>query len=218
MNQQPAKQQHKPPRPSLLGSSIFMLFKMTLISLASWFVLTLWFTGQCFFKGTDFALAQADGIVISNTSVLENSQSELAKILAAWFYCCHEKLSHLLDQYNFLRNTAIQTASNLLLTATEIDLSRLLVFLLALPLLILIGFVFMTDGLVSRDIRKFQGVRESTFLFHRAKHLLNFCFFILFFIYLSIPFALSPILFLTLQGVLLGLLIRFSAAHFKKYV
>ena len=219
MNQQtPPAKQPKQSRPGILSGGIFMLFKMALISLASWFVLTAWFMGECFIKGPEFALAQAQGIVNLNVNFIEQNQSSWAKHVIAWFYSCHEKFMNLAHKWDFLRLSFLQTAGNLLLMTTEIDLSRLFIFLLAMPLLALCLFIGITDGLVKRDIRKFQGARESTFTFHRSKHLMQFCFFLPFFIYLSLPIAITPLVILVTQGILLGAVVWLSTAYFKKYL
>ena len=55
---------------------------------------------------------------------------------------------------------------------------RFFIFLLALPLFILFVCLGCVDGLVQRDIRKFQAARESTYFFHRIKRTWTFCFFV----------------------------------------
>ena len=109
----------------------------------------------------------------------------------------------------------------LLLKTSEIVLTRLIQYELSLPLFVVVIGVLAIDGLVMRDIRRFQGARESTFIFHRAKRGLSVCIFIPFLIYLACPISLSSLgsaLFLLLHAMLVGLLLRIAITHFKKYV
>ena len=210
--------QHKQKQPGLFSSSIFMLFKMALISLLSWFALLVYFTTACFIKGPELALVQAQSIVTLNTDLIMQSRSSLAKRIAEYFYNCHEKLLNVINQYNIFKLSFLQTASHIVLSVTDIILSRLFIFLLAVPLLALILLISATDGLVKRDIRKFQGARESAFAFHRTKHLLQVCFFLPFFIYLGFPFAMTPIPILAIQALLLGTVVWLATTYFKKYL
>lgn len=106
----------------------------------------------------------------------------------------------------------------LLLIITDIVICRLAIFIKAFPLFGLSLMIFITDGLVYRDIRKFQAGRESTLFFHRAKLLMRFCLFIPLFIYLSIPLFISPILIFIIQSLMLGISVKFAAMYFKKYI
>ena len=54
-------------------------------------------------------------------------------------------------------------------------------------------FVLIVDGLGQRDIRKFQGARESAFIFHRIKPLTATLFYAAFLAYSSAPCFVSPI-------------------------
>ena len=95
---------------------------------------------------------------------------------------------------------------------------RVVIYFKMLPLFMLALTVGFIDGLVQRDIRKFQGARESTFFFHRILLLFKFTFFTPLLIYFSLPFFVSPVLFFGLQSIGLGVLIQMAARSFKKYV
>jgi len=120
-----------------------------------------------------------------------------------------------------LYNTAnlfTSEALKLLLITTDIILCRVEIFVKALPLFGLTLMIFVTDGLVYRDIRKFQAGRESTLFFHRAKLLMSFCLLIPLFFYLSIPLFISPMLIFIVQSLMLGISIKLAAMYFKKYI
>jgi energy-coupling factor transporter transmembrane protein EcfT len=78
--------------------------------------------------------------------------------------------------------------------------------------------VLMIDGLALRDKRKFQGARESTFLFHRLKPLAKLSFFSLFIIYMVMPYGISPSVFLIPMVALSSLFTMLSIKSFKKYL
>lgn len=214
----PTAKPQKTKHPSLFSKIVFTLFKLTLLSLASWFMLMVWFLGESFYKSQNTALQQAQIIAFNNAEFIKNSASSWAHQLTQWLFLFHQGLLSVINHLVIFKVQFIQTFLYLTLAVTEISVTRLFILVLALPLLSLILFVFVTDGLVKRDIRKFQGARESSFLFHRVKQSLGFCFFSPFFIYLSLPFTINPILFLTLQGLLLGMVVHLSTTYFKKYV
>lgn len=95
---------------------------------------------------------------------------------------------------------------------------RLWVLMTALPLFLLSLSMGLVDGLVQRDIRKFQGARESTLLFHRIKR----CGAVIFFLPLLAYFAwlspVSPLWFLMPMAIALGCWLALGLRLFKKYV
>ena len=106
----------------------------------------------------------------------------------------------------------------LLLITTDIIVCRLEVLIKAFPLFGLSLMIFVTDGLVYRDIRKFQAGRESTLFFHRAKLLMSFCLFMPIFFYLCVPIFISPMLIFMVQSLVLGISVKLAAMYFKKYI
>ncbi len=208
----------KPKHPGLISQVIFVTIKILLLTLLAWFLLIVWFSIISLLKDPVGALQQAESIVLLNIRFIENSPSFLAEQIASALYNFHQNLTAILNYINFPKYPLIQSCIQLLGIITEIAVSRLFIFILALPLFLLISFIGLTDGLVKRDIRKFQGARESTFTFHRMKHLHSFLFFIPLFIYLSVPVPITPTLFLTGQAILLGFVTMLSATYFKKYL
>jgi integrating conjugative element membrane protein (TIGR03747 family) len=95
---------------------------------------------------------------------------------------------------------------------------RLFIFILSFPLWLSVLFVMIVDGLVQRDIRKFQAARESTFLFHRLKLLTENLFYSFFLIYMSMPIAIQPEALLLPTVIIVSVLFKLSIKYYKKYV
>lgn len=104
------------------------------------------------------------------------------------------------------------------LLVTQLILTRLAILVLAIPMFLLFGLVGMADGLMQRDLRKFGGGRESTFLFHRAKSWVVWLPTMGSFLYLTLPLAISPTFFLLPFAVIFGYMISVTMRTFKKYV
>ncbi len=97
-------------------------------------------------------------------------------------------------------------------------LVRLLILVLALPLILMAVFVGLVDGLVRRDVRKFGAGRESGFFYHRAKASLIPLAVLPWVVYLALPISLHPLLILLPSAALLGLAVSLTAGSFKKYL
>jgi integrating conjugative element membrane protein (TIGR03747 family) len=96
--------------------------------------------------------------------------------------------------------------------------TRLFIFFLSGPFVLLCVFLGLVDGLVQRDIRKFQAARESTYLFHRIKKMWKPFFFVPLFFYFACPLVVSFLWFLLPMVIGLSVLIKISLQSFKKYV
>lgn len=101
---------------------------------------------------------------------------------------------------------------------TLMTLTRCVILILTSPLFILAALVGFTDGLVSRDLRRFGAGRESAFIYHHAKRMVTPIFLTGWLIYLSLPFSTHPNLFLLPCALLFGLMIAIATSSFKKYL
>lgn len=101
---------------------------------------------------------------------------------------------------------------------TLMTLTRCVILVLTAPLFILAAIVGFTDGLVSRDLRRFGAGRESAFVYHHAKRMVTPIFLTGWLIYLSLPFSIHPSLFLLPCALVFGLMIAIATASFKKYL
>lgn len=105
----------------------------------------------------------------------------------------------------------------LLIVTTKLIFIRLKLFLIKTPFILLILIACSIDGLVCRDIRKFQCARESAFLFHRLKPFVILTFYFIFFCYMFLPIQCHAECFF-LMACCSGIFIKLSIEHFKKYV
>ncbi|MAM55824.1 MAG: TIGR03747 family integrating conjugative element membrane protein [Salinicola sp.] len=101
---------------------------------------------------------------------------------------------------------------------TLMTMTRCVILILTSPLFLLAAVVGFTDGLVSRDLRRFGAGRESAFIYHHAKRLVTPIFLTGWLIYLSLPFSIHPNLFLLPCALLFGLMIAVATSSFKKYL
>jgi integrating conjugative element membrane protein (TIGR03747 family) len=100
----------------------------------------------------------------------------------------------------------------------QIFMIRLSVIILMLPFIALIMMVAASDGYLEWYRRRTGGARESAFIYHRSKNLMNWSLVGFWFFYLVPPFAIDPIYIFIPSILLLGLFSRLSIQFFKKYV
>ncbi len=101
---------------------------------------------------------------------------------------------------------------------TLMTLTRVVILVLTSPLFALAALVGVIDGLVRRDLRRFGAGRESAFVYHHAKRAVGPIFVVGWIIYLSVPFAIHPNVFLLPCAALFGLMISIATGSFKKYL
>ena len=103
-------------------------------------------------------------------------------------------------------------------TITQVFSVRLAVLSLAMPAFALSMLVGTLDGLVLRDLRRWGGGRESSYLYHHAKRWIWPLFITAWVLYLSLPFSVHPAFSILPFAALIGLLVAITAASFKKYL
>lgn len=118
-----------------------------------------------------------------------------------------------LEAYSHVKPYALAAGYTLLTFFT-----RLLVLTLTLPLFLLASLVGFIDGLVRRDIRRFEAGYESGFLYHRARAAILPAAILPWVIYLALPVSVPPLLILLPGAALLAFVINITAASFKKYL
>ncbi|MGY6275071.1 TIGR03747 family integrating conjugative element membrane protein [Methylomonas sp. MgM2] len=101
---------------------------------------------------------------------------------------------------------------------TQVFAVRVAVLILALPAFMLLGLMGLIDGLVQRDIRRWSGGRESSFVYHWAKKLLYPALILPWILYLAIPSSIHPNLIVLPFAILFALSVRVMASMFKKYL
>jgi integrating conjugative element membrane protein (TIGR03747 family) len=96
---------------------------------------------------------------------------------------------------------------------------RLSVALFALPAFFLAVMVGMVDGLVKRDLRKWCGGRESSFVYHHSKNYTGWFLTGGFALYLAWPFrGFNPTYMVLVFTVMVATSLSITVSSFKKYL
>jgi integrating conjugative element membrane protein (TIGR03747 family) len=98
-------------------------------------------------------------------------------------------------------------------------LLRMSVAMFALPAFALACMVGVIDGMVRRDLRRWGGGRESSFVYHHAKRYTHWAMTGGFSLYLAWPFGgFDPAVMVLVFTVLTAITLSTTVATFKKYV
>lgn len=105
-----------------------------------------------------------------------------------------------------------------MLNVMQVFTVRVFVLLFALPAFGLFGLVGLVEGLMRRDLRRWGGGRESSFVYHHSKQLIGPSVLSAWMLYLAAPFSVHPTVVLIPFAVLFGMGVGVTAATFKKYL
>jgi len=195
--------------PSIMGALFFIVFNILLLSIVSWALLEIWYFVEIFL---------GHNIEITTTKILQRNIDILIRHNSKFE-------NNVLNNFQIIKNQCenwlggkIGSIAETFINITEITFVRLLVFITFLPFYFLILLVSIIDGLAQRDIRKFQGSRESTFIFHRLKAISNTTYLTLFFIYMATPYDLPIEVYLITMTFLTNIFVNLSIKNFKKYL
>ena len=101
---------------------------------------------------------------------------------------------------------------------TQVFSIRLAILTLATPVFVLFSLVALVDGFVKRDLRRWGGGRESSFVYHWAKRSAMPLLVLSWVIYLALPFSLHPTFIVLPFATLFALSVAVTASTFKKYL
>ena len=101
---------------------------------------------------------------------------------------------------------------------TQVFSVRLAILTLAVPVFVLFSLVALVDGFVKRDLRRWGGGRESSFVYHWAKRSAIPLLVLSWVIYLALPFSLHPTFIVLPFATLFALSVAVTAGTFKKYL
>lgn len=96
--------------------------------------------------------------------------------------------------------------------------ARIAILTLAMPVFLLFSLVALVDGLVQRDLRRWGGGRESSFVYHYAKKAAFPLIILTWVTYLALPFSLHPTFVVLPFAVMFALTVSVTASTFKKYL
>lgn len=105
-----------------------------------------------------------------------------------------------------------------IINTVKLVLLRLTICLFVLPGFLLVALVAFYDGLVARDIRKYTGGHESSYVFHKAKRWIVPSLLLTISIYLMLPFSLRPAVIFAPSMLFTGLMIYIATSRFKKFL
>jgi len=119
-----------------------------------------------------------------------------------------------------LRRPLLHIGDYLLAAAqmTQLVGVRLAVVLLSLPAFAVAAVMGLLDGLVQRDLRRFGGAVESSFLYHHLKKLLSPLISVPILVYLAAPWPLHPTAMFVPPALAFGWIVQRTVARFKKYL
>jgi integrating conjugative element membrane protein (TIGR03747 family) len=101
---------------------------------------------------------------------------------------------------------------------THVFSVRLAILALATPVFVLFSLVAFVDGLVKRDLRRWGGGRESSFVYHWAKCSALPLLVLTWVVYLALPFSLHPSFVVLPFAILFAFRVEVTASTFKKYL
>ena len=101
---------------------------------------------------------------------------------------------------------------------TQVFAVRLAVLTLATPVFGLFTLVALVDGLVRRDLRRWGGGRESSFVYHYAKKAALPLVVTAWVLYLALPVSLHPSWIILPFALVFGFAVTITASTFKKYL
>ncbi len=105
-----------------------------------------------------------------------------------------------------------------MVNAVKLVILRATLSCFALPGYLLIALAAFFEGLVARDIRKYTGGHESSYVFHKAKRWIVPTVVLTITIYLMLPFSVPPALVFAPTMLFAGLMIYVATSRFKKFV
>ena len=101
---------------------------------------------------------------------------------------------------------------------TQVFAVRLAILTLATPVFGLFTLVALVDGLVRRDLRRWGGGRESSFVYHYAKKAAIPLIIMAWVVYLALPFSLHPSWIILPFALAFSFAVTITASTFKKYL
>ena len=239
-----ADPRHREVRQGLLSKSVttlaqgvqWLLLALLFSILTEWAGMLWWWPEEGLQHSRSMLEAEIDYLVSDfRKSVLTSSPAEFAKTVADKTYTVLFELTGLVDLIAWLSappapdeggvkfwiHTFFQPVAEFVIAAmqvTQVFSVRLAILTLATPVFVLFSLVALVDGFVKRDLRRWGGGRESSFVYHWAKRSALPLLVLSWVIYLALPFSLHPTFIVLPFAVLFALSVSVTASTFKKYL
>ena len=164
-----------------------------------------------YLSGSD-VLTHLKSIYASNSEYL-SSNPLIDKYL--WYWLQHYGMDYLTQLSSNLQGSWFVLVS-ILITSLFVVLQRSVIALVSLPLYIVCVVVGMIDGLVGRELRRYQAGIEST---RRDYYMRWVAFFeyVAFIGYMTIPLFINPVIWFFSFGVLVACIHRMAITYIQKY-
>lgn len=104
------------------------------------------------------------------------------------------------------------------ITMIQVYAARLSVLLLTSPVFLLAGLAGLAEGLIRRDLRRWGGGRESSFVYHHVRRLILPSLLAAWTVYLALPFSVHPAFVVLPCATAFGLTVLTASSRFKKYL
>ncbi len=225
MSEVSSRYQSKKTYSTIFSLTCYMLGMISVLSLLAWVLLFSWF-GIHVVKNK-FSMKEIQVIINNQSNFIgyfypKNTNRLLVKInkIEDMFHIILGRIDGFLIKvhHKFILTNISIIWLLLIEKTTTVIIIRLFTFIMSLPLLVSVIFIGVVDGLGQRDIRKFEGARESAFFFHRIKPMISKIFYLLFLMYLCLPFSFHSLGILMPMIVLLSLTIMLTLKSYKKYL
>lgn len=104
------------------------------------------------------------------------------------------------------------------INTTQVFSVRLAVAFMSFPLFLLVGTVALIDGMVERELRRYGGANESSYIYHRVKPWSKPVMIGAFVLYLGYPDSIHPNVILIPFVSAFGIVVYVLAKTFKKFL
>jgi integrating conjugative element membrane protein (TIGR03747 family) len=214
----------------------WLLFALLFSIVLEWLGMLFWWPDQGLRHSRDMLAAEVGYLQVDfRRSLVSDDPARFAQAMADKAYRVLFEFTRLVDVIDWLAlppNTEesglrvrlhrlYQPLAQFILAAlqiTQVFALRLAILLLATPVFLLFGVTALVDGLVRRDLRRWGGGRESSFVYHWSKRSALPLLVTAWVIYLALPFSLHPSWVILPFATLFAVSIAITASAFKKYL
>ncbi|MEX0828229.1 MAG: TIGR03747 family integrating conjugative element membrane protein [Haliea sp.] len=214
----------------------WLLFALLLSIVMEWLGMVFWWPEQGLKHSRGMLEAEVSYLQADfRHSLVSSDPARFAQTVADKAYVVLFEWTRLVDVLNWLGKPPMggesglrvrlhqlyQPLARIILAAlqiTQVFALRLAILLLATPVFLLFGVMALVDGLVRRDLRRWGGGRESSFIYHWSKRSALPLLVTAWVIYLALPFSLHPSWVILPFATLFAFSIAITASSFKKYL
>lgn len=214
----------------------WLLFALLFSIVLEWLGMLFWWPDQGLRHSREMLAAEAGYLQMDfRRSLVSSDPARFAQTVADKAYVVLFEWTRLVDVLSWLGtppavgesglrvrlHRLYQPVAQFILAAlqiTQVFALRVAILILATPVFLLFGVVALVDGLVRRDLRRWGGGRESSFIYHWSKRSALPLLVTAWVVYLALPVSLHPSWVILPFATLFALCIAITASSFKKYL